>query len=123
MNPNDENVTLFDENLPVTEDVQVQARDKLYTSLWKVQRILKNPRKLYTDSHRVHYKEFISTADACISKFAEVSHELNEHKRNPVKEKLITTTKREFFISKFLTNRELFDAQVRFVSTLLMSLN
>ncbi|KAJ3375009.1 hyperrecombination- protein [Allomyces arbusculus] len=121
--PNLDNITHIDTDLPRStgpDDAQLQHRNQFYQRLWRLQQMLQDPRQFLRAQNPAPLNEFLANVEECVHEFAKIAHDLKEHLRNPNKDKLMgggndqhsAGTAHDFFVSKFLTSRELFDAQI-----------
>ncbi|KAJ3361013.1 Enhancer of polycomb-like protein 1 [Allomyces javanicus] len=122
--PNLDNITHIDTDLPRRtgpDDAQLQHRNQFYQRLWRLQQLLQDPRQFLRAQTAAPLNEFLANVEECVHEFAKIAHDLKEHLRNPTKDKLMggggddqhsAGTAHDFFVSKFLTSRELFDAQI-----------
>ncbi|KNE56610.1 hypothetical protein AMAG_02400 [Allomyces macrogynus ATCC 38327] len=121
--PNVDNITHIDTELPRStgpDDAQLQHRNQFYQRLWRLQQMLQDPREFLRAQNATPLSEFLANVEECVHEFAKIAHDLKEHLRNPTKDKLMGAgdnqhtagTAHDFFVSKFLTSRELFDAQI-----------
>ncbi|KAJ1518008.1 hypothetical protein HMI55_004034, partial [Coelomomyces lativittatus] len=109
--PNLENITVLDNLQNHTATPDSAEKSQFYTLLWQVQENLVDTKNLLESKNRPKLTQLLKDLNTIIVQFSNIAHKQKEHLRNPAKEKLLEPAKQTFFFSKFLTSRELFDAQ------------